>query len=236
MMSVTDPQVPDRPDRRSVADWTLAQTHRLIFNGELVAGDSLNEVDLAERLNVSRSPVREALKELEHAGMVDIDKVNGRRLLRSFGIDDVRELYDIRTELEVLAARQAAKVMDGRARQQLESALDVLDGARTDPIDVYLKKDLGFHQLIAEATGLRRVPQMLKGVYIQHQALLTRLDRVQSYPVSPSERKIANLEHRQILLALVAGDTNEAEAAVREHLGGRLEVVLTGLNANGGTI
>ena len=53
---------PVRPDRNALGDWTLAQVHELVFNGGLAPGDVLTEVDLSERLGVSRSPVRDALK------------------------------------------------------------------------------------------------------------------------------------------------------------------------------
>ena len=225
-----------RPDRRMVADWTLAQTHALIFSGALVPGDSLNEVDLAERLHVSRSPVRDALKELEHAGLIDIDEVNGRRVLRSFGIDEASELYDIRTELEVLAARRAADVLSTPGHDALGLAVDEIGKASKDPVEAYLRKDFAFHQMISDLSGMRRVPQMLSRVYIQHLALLTRLDRVHAYPVSSAERRVANLEHRRILDAIVDHDPDAAAAAARAHLNGRRQTVMEGIHRNGGAI
>lgn len=223
-----------RPDRRAVADWTLNRLHEMVLSGELRPGDVLSEVELTERLGVSRSPVRDALKELEHSGLLDVDDVNGRRVLRPFLPDDVAELYNLRIELEALAARYAARNSSQTVVQQLTDSLTAMQDAVREPVEVWLPRDFAFHSVISVASGTRRVPRLLTGVWIQHQAFLRRLDRVGAYPSTLEERLDVIRDHERILVAIGEGDPAKADAALRRHLQRRQEIVLTALRASGG--
>ena len=217
---------PQRPDRNAVADWTLAQLHEMVFNGQLAAGDVLTEMDLTERLGVSRSPVRDALKELEHSGLVNVDPVNGRRILRAFGPDDIAESYDIRVELEAIAARYAARVANESALQHLTESYDAMVGALLEPLDVWLPIDFAFHAAVAAASGAHRLPHMLAGVWLQHQAFLRRMDRGGVDPSTRDQRLETLRTHERILTAIRAGDETGSDEAVRLFLGDRRDSIL----------
>lgn len=222
-----------RPDRRAVSDWTLDRLNEMVFSGELKPGDVLSEVDLTQRLRVSRSPVREALKELENAGLLDVDAVNGRRVLRPFVVDDVAELYDIRTELEAFAARYAARAPDHAFIEELERRLEAMHAAVRAPVETWLPTDFAFHSMISLGSGARRAPHLLAGLWIQHQALLRRMALVGSYPSTYGERRIVLEEHRLILVAISQSDPAQADAALRAHLQHSREKVLKALRERG---
>lgn len=221
-----------RPDRRAVADWTLDRLHELVFEGELRVGEQLSEVDLCQRLGVSRSPVRDALKELEHAGLLEVDDVNGRRTLRAFRLDDVAESYDVRIALECLAARNAAKYQPP-AMERIDAGLAAMRGGLDQPLDAWLTLDFAFHREVADASGARRIPYLLSGIWIQHHAFLRRLDRVNLYPSTRAGREAVLLEHQAIADAISGGDGAGAASAVRNHLQRRRDAVLRDLRAAG---
>ena len=224
---------PLRPDRNAVADWTLAQLHELVFNGELAPGDVLTEMDLTERLGVSRSPVRDALKELEHSGLVDVDPVNGRRILRAFGEDDILESYDLRTELEALAARYAARAATEAALQHLTARYDAMVGALLEPLDVWLPIDFAFHAGIAAASGTHRLPHLLAGVWIQQQAFLRRMDRGGVDPSTREQRLETLPQHERILAAIRARDEAGSDETVRAFIRARRDSMLGKFRAQG---
>lgn len=224
---------PDKPDRRAIADWTLDRLHEMVFSGEIRVGDTLSEVELTQRLGVSRSPVRDALKELEHAGLFDVDVVNGRRTLRPFEIDDVSESYDLRIALESLAAQCAARRDDELGIAALESALDSMRRGLDSASEEWLTLDLVFHRQLAAASAARRVSYLLSGIWIQHHAFLRRLDRVGTYPPTVGGRKDVIREHEKILEKVAARDAPGAAQAVSEHLETRRAAVLGALSRAG---
>lgn len=215
-----------RPDRSAIADWTLDRLHELVFSGELTPGDVLTEMDLTKRLGVSRSPVRDALKELEHSGLVDVDPVNGRRILRAFGAEDIKEGYDLRVELEVLASRYAARRGDEAALQRLDESYDAMVAAILEPIDVWLPIDFAFHAAIAAASGAHRLPHVLANVWVQQQAFLRRMHRGGVDPSTREQRLETLPRHERILKAIHAGDEEASAQAVREFLETRREIML----------
>lgn len=222
-----------RPDRRAVTDWTLARLHEMVFSGELKPGDVLSELELTEQLSVSRSPVRDALKELGHSGLLDVDEINGRRVLRPFVVADVAELYDLRRELEALAARYAARSPSDIFLHELEERLDAMRAAVDEPIEVWLPLDFAFHSVISDGSGARRVPRILSGIWVQHQALLRRMALVGSYPSTKVERLDVIEDHRRILLAISGRDPGAADQALRDHLDRRRAIVMQSLEQRG---
>src|SRR5215470_3037336 len=91
----------------SLAKLVRDEMLRLILRGELVPGQRINEPDVAARLNVSRVPVREALRELESSGLVEARKHSGV-FVRVLDRDEIADLYDLRSVLDGHAGRRAA--------------------------------------------------------------------------------------------------------------------------------
>jgi DNA-binding GntR family transcriptional regulator len=127
-----------------------------ILNGTLAPGQRINEPDVAGRLNVSRVPVREALRELESSGVVVSRKHSGV-FVRQLGASEVRDLYQLRALLDGFAGRSAArlpkapraalvKILD-QATSHMKDALKGADAQR------YYAENLRFHWAIVEAAG-----------------------------------------------------------------------------------
>jgi DNA-binding GntR family transcriptional regulator len=222
-----------RPDRTAIADWTLEQLHELILNGDLAAGDTLTEMDLTQRLGVSRSPVREALKGLENAGLVIVDPINGQRKLRAFGLEDIRESYDIRTELEALAARYAARCASDEQLKDLSDCLEVMRAAIREPLDVWLPADFAFHAAIARASGAHSLPHLLAHVWAQNQAFLRRMDRLGVDPSDSTQRLGTLPVHEEILAAIRSRDEDAAGRVVWNFIRARRDIMLAKLQGGG---
>ena len=118
-----------------------------ILEGRLKGGDQLVEMELQRIFNVSRTPVREAIRELEKKGLVDLIPRRGA-FVRSVSLNDVQEVFPIRAALEGLAAGTARSLMTDRELQAMEAALDKMDqAARSQNVKAYRKHHIEFHEL-----------------------------------------------------------------------------------------
>lgn len=183
-----------------------------IFEKRLPPGSRLSVPDMAERLGISRSPVREAVARLAHEGLVKMVPNKGG-VVAELGIDDLLEIYELREILEGLAASlAAARVNDeslGQLRNLYERHVQVVEAGRTDE---HMALDMAFHRLTRELTGNRR--------------LLYTLDRLQGQirlAMSTTQQSRGGMaqavaEHQVILNALATRDPVRAENAAREHI------------------
>ena len=191
---------------------------RSILEGEYAPNERLIEEQLAERLRVSRTPIRQALTMLEAEGLVEIEPNKGAAV-RSFSVEDVWEIYDLRAVLEGHAARRAAtrigreelerlwglaREMEGKDREQFlshEEEIRWLVGANGE-----------FHGIIAVAGRNPRLEQLIQ------RTVQVPLVFKAFYWYTPHEHVISNHYHRQIAGALEAGDAERAEIVMREHV------------------
>jgi len=189
-----------------------------IVHGVLRPNQRLVEVELAERLGVSRTPVRETLQRLALEGLVRRNR--GRWVVHEHSADEIRSIYEVRAALEGYAAFLAA----GRATSTELSALGALyppgDEALELVPDVQVELNERFHDGIIAAAGNPRLAQLSKAsrqYYFNH-----RIARL--YDTDETRRSIDG--HRRILAALAQGDGPAAEARAREHVDYALAVVL----------
>jgi len=186
---------------------------RLILSGAFRAGERLPAEGLAERIGTSRTPVREALRQLASAGMVEFVPRWGARLPAPTP-EEVRQTYEVRAQLEALAARRIAGRLSPVDRARLEECLrrEAEDLTASDPLRIH-EGSLVFHRLLAEISGNPILARTLEE-FLRRTCLYGLLA-----PLPEEENRKSAAEHRHILEALVAGDGARAEAAVREHLG-----------------
>jgi DNA-binding GntR family transcriptional regulator len=188
---------------------------RLILAGDLPPGEALVERTLAERLKVSRTPVREAIFRLEREGL--IEAVDGKgAFVASCAIDDLIEIYQIREGLEPLAARLAcAHVSDADLdyhEKQIKRYRANPKLLEQDPAK-WLRLGWELHHMFIHASKNTRLIEVIERM--QNQIELFRgLGRA----VSREETPAAIEEHWEIVLALRARDAARAEQAVRTHL------------------
>jgi len=184
-----------------------------VFSGRMVSGTRLVEMELAQQFGVSRTPVREALGELAGVGLVGL-KPNCGAIIRKFGPEQVREIYEVRAVLESEAARLAC----GRlSRQDIDELTDeFLDQLKTTKARGWARRvweaDCRMHELIAANCGNKRLAEEISryGNFVQsvREAVGNR-DRAQEAAIR---------EHLEILNALKAGRAKAAAEAMREHL------------------
>ncbi|MCA1441929.1 GntR family transcriptional regulator [Ensifer sp. IC4062] len=151
----------------SISELVYEQVRQRILSGELQVGQHINEKRLAASLGVSRASVREALRQLEKDGLIEITKNKGP-FVRDMPPEEAWELYDVRASLEALAAELAAK---NRSDSDLRLLAQCLQGSEhsisvTDEALVF-ESPLNFHRLIAVMSGSHNVLEMLKGVWGQ---------------------------------------------------------------------
>ena len=180
-----------------------------IGSGVLNAGDRLRETELAERLGVSRTPIREAIRQLEADGIVRHMPRQGATL-RMLCYTEVMELYEMRTVLEGTAARLAARSASDIEIEELEAQNHALAELGDTPEAVLLNRQ--FHASILDAAKnrflKRSVRALQKTFLILGPTTLTEAGRAQS----------AIEEHYGILEAIKARDGALAEAAMRSHI------------------
>ncbi|MFZ4809205.1 MAG: GntR family transcriptional regulator [Hyphomicrobiaceae bacterium] len=201
----------------SLSSLVEAEVMRLILAGDLAAGQQIKEAAIAGRLGVGRSSVREALRALEAAGLVRIEKNRGA-FVRIVSEVEAQELYVVREQLEGLAGSLLARRIEDREIAELKSYVDELDGyLDPDRFQQYFPLNLKFHRRIFEMAGNGR----LLGMY---QRLINELHTVRRNGLlSGGGLAVSNIEHRRIVDALAARDPQAASAALRAHVvaGGR---------------
>lgn len=209
-MTKTDSK--DRPHGRkeaSVAHYLSAA----ILTGRFVPGQRLVEAELTTNLGVSRGPVREAFRRLSAEGLIEIVPNRGA-VVRRLSMEEALELFEIRTELEALAARRAAENMkDSLVRQAFDAAIAPIWSitARHSTAD-YLQENQRFHAAIMVASGNGQLVKL-------HQQLHLSLILAQISSALSSHVIAASLnEHRMIASAIRARDAEGADQAIREHL------------------
>lgn len=196
----------------SLSSLVEAEVMRLILSGELDAGQQIKEVAIAERLGVGRSSVREALRALEAANLVRIEKNRGA-FVRIVSEKEAKEMYLVRGALEGLAGTLLAPRITDAEILELRAYVEELD-AYLDPsaFQHYFPLNLKFHRRIFEMTGNSRLIEMYQRLTNElHSVRRTGLLRGGGLAVS-------NIEHRRIVDALAARDSGAATAALKAHV------------------
>jgi DNA-binding GntR family transcriptional regulator len=200
-----------------------------ILGSKLALGQRLNIDELARLLDVSPSPVKEALKQLEADGLIEI-RARKQTLVRQFTSQEVQDIYQLRDMLEPAAAVAAIRrgAVDDVLLTRLSETLDALGAASHgtafgDPTAV-LAADGGFHRLVVAAAGNRQLETI--HAQLSDQAHLIRLFSTRS------PRAQATLdEHRRIFRALERRDEEEVAIASSEHLKSACEDILRAVRA-----
>lgn len=204
-----------RHDSQTIYDELRAE----IVNGVLPAGSPVREVALATRFGISRTPVREALRRLQH----DLLLVPGARGLQVRSIDpqEVVQVYDARILLEAEAARQAARARGAADLVRLEGLL-ASDRARTDPPDhVRASSNLDFHAALWRAAHNAVLLDLLERLTVH----LVHAPR--STLSTPGRWATALDEHGELLAAVAAGDEVAAGRIAAEHMRTAREIRLS---------
>lgn len=191
----------------AIAYWTIRDAIR---TGVIQAGDRLVELDLAAALEMSRTPVREALRQLEVERLVEVAPRRGF-VVPTITIDDLVEIFEIREVLEGLAARRAAQRMGPAELEALCETVDRMERARAaDDVTGLAEASSQFHRLLRSGSKYARLPQLLALLFDAHRSIWL-------HELAPERIDGAIAEHRAICDAITAHDGTLAEQLAREH-------------------
>lgn len=202
----------DQEDPQQVGPQGSSAYHRLldeIRDGALLPGDRLRETELAERLGVSRTPVREAIRQLEADGLVaHVPRIGAT--VRRLDYAEVMELYEMRAVLEGTTARLAARAASDVEIDELETLNNQLAAIGTGPEAARLNRI--FHATLLDAAKNRFLARSMASL---QRALMILGPTMLS---DSTRAKAATAEHEEILKALKTRDGDAAEKAMRAHI------------------
>ncbi|MCW2599264.1 MAG: GntR family transcriptional regulator [Frankiales bacterium] len=200
--------------RRGLTDEVAENVRQAIFDGSLQLGERLNEVDIAERLQVSRGPVREALVQLKQEGIVTMEWHRGAFIVQ-LSADDFRELASLRTILEVFAIRQAAVAATQADLDDLCAVVKSMSSAMADQSDFdMIQLDVQFHDALYRASHHGRLWNAWSS--IRSQVLLSLVSR--RAVNNNYYRDLVIAEHEELLQVISSRDVEACEKAIRGHL------------------
>jgi DNA-binding GntR family transcriptional regulator len=183
-----------------------------ILTGRLKPGERLMEVQLAEEMGVSRTPVREAIRKLELEGLVVMVPRKGA-YVSGLTLKDVAEVFEIRSSLEGLAATLAAERITEDEIKSLDKILsDITQASEKGDTETVIKKDMEFHQVLFSASRNQRLAQIINNLKEQ----IDRF-RIQSFS-NPVRVKSVLSEHKGIIDAIKQGDAENAEKLAKAHI------------------
>jgi GntR family transcriptional regulator, gluconate operon transcriptional repressor len=214
---------------QSEALWqrVVSALRRAIIVGELQPGSHLKEPVLAARFGVSRLPIREAIAQLDHEGLVRIEPRRGAFVI-GLTEQDISDIYECRLMLELAAIRRAAPRIDTEGVTELSALVEQMDVAvANEQPQLFASFDTSFHRRLVTISGSRALVNAWEPVAPLIETIL-----------SISEAAMANIDlpgavdgHRNIIRALAAHDIEAAEAILRIHLTGGEDLVYTALHS-----
>jgi len=198
------------------------ELRKLIFTGDLGAGSDHLESELASRLGMSRTPVREALLRLESQGLVEVRPRKGARIM-PISPTDMAEIYDILTELESLAAAKAAeRGLDDDDLHALSDAIVQMERALdSEDLRAWAEADDAFHNELVRLGDNHRISQIVE--MMSDQVRRARLVTLYMRPM-PTQ---SNDDHRRVLQAIRDGDPETARREHRTHRTAAKETLVT---------
>jgi phosphonate utilization transcriptional regulator len=196
----------------SLATLVQREIERMILAGDLPAGSKLTEASIAERLGVSRGPVREAFRALEGSGLVRLEKNRGV-YVRQISVNEADEIYELRAVLDEFVGRRLAQTATPTHVRELRQLVERMEksAARND-VDAYLAANLEFHDRLVELAGNAKLLALYRRL-VNELHLFRRSNLSQGGALPASTR-----EHRDIVDRIASGQVAAAGRALHEHV------------------
>ncbi len=202
---------------RDVVFKTLRQG---ILTGELKPGERLMEIHLANKLGVSRTPIREAIRKLELEGLVTMIPRRGAEVAQ-ITVKGLKDVLEVRKALDALAAELACERITEEEMQALKHACDHFEQVtKTKDATKIAKADVKLHDIIVRATGNERLLQLVNN--LAEQMYRFRFEHIKD--ATQHERLIG--EHRKIYDSIVARDKSKASMMVKEHIDNQEKAIM----------
>ncbi len=201
-----------RIERTRLSDTVYESLLEAVISGKLASGTIVSEVSLAKQLDVSRTPVHDALRQLSKDGLVE-QRAGRRAVIATFSKEDVFDIFEMRKVLEAEACRRAASRIDRSTLAQLRAQGEELKKDRENPdwVNRWADFDAAFHDAIAKASGSARMWQDIVRYRLLHRGFNVLATTVESLQQALDE-------HFVILEALEKRDAEAASRAMAEHV------------------
>lgn len=212
-------------NKLSMRQMAYLHIEKKIASRELRAGDPVSELPIANELGISRTPTREAIRQLVAEGL--LEEVPGRGVVVvTLDRRDIVEIYEVRKALEVEAVRMAVRRLAGSAElknlsqvaDKMESLIEEMEqsdqeGLESKQINRYEAADMAFHTYLLQAAGNRRMLKIVNGL-----RLLIRI-----FAMRKAGHKLENIrsihrDHVEVIAAIEAGDPERAAAILSAHI------------------
>lgn len=206
------------PPRSRTAHEFVRQTLReAILNGTLPTGQHLVQSELAEKLEVSTTPVREALRNLASEGLVVFDPHRGA-IVRALDISEVRELYELRSVLEPIMIRRVVKQITPQQLSEAKTLHQKMD--RDCPTTEWADLNRKFHAVFDSIDTSSRLASLINGLRDSAAPYVAL-----SLDADPQQIKSANDEHRALMELYSSGSTDEIIRLTLDHYQATLSVI-----------
>ena len=210
----------DIQNHKPLREMVYEELKMQILKGSIIPGTRMMEVELAEEMGVSRTPIREAIRKLEKEGLVTIEPRRGA-YASMISTEDMVEILEVRQDLEGLAAYFAA---DRMTKEQMEELREVSnsynEAVKQGNMEAMIRHDTRFHHIIVESCRNKILVQMIE----QLQELVLRF----RYIYYDNFRRAENMpeEHEAIVAAISEGNADKARAAADIHIERLKELVI----------
>lgn len=202
---------------RDVVFNTLRQA---ILTGELKPGERLMEIHLANRLGVSRTPIREAIRKLELEGLVTMIPRRGAEVAQ-ITEKSMNDVLEVRRAMDALCAELACERITEEELQALKAACDAFEQTvKTRDVKVIAQADVALHDIIVKATGNQRLIQLVHN--LSEQMYRYRFEYIKDY--SQHEKLVE--EHRIIYNSIVNKDVETASEAAKTHIDNQKKAII----------
>jgi DNA-binding GntR family transcriptional regulator len=196
-----------------------AEVKERLLNGRFAGGTLLSENEIAQRLGLSRTPVRQAFVQLEAEGLLELYPRRGA-LVVPISASEADDVLEARLLIEQHAARRAAVAAPA---EEMRAAIAEQEASLSEPGVRFIQADRRFHLAIVAAAGNRILTRQYEGLRDRHQRIAAA-----TLARDPARRERFLDEHRAIAAALERGDGDAAAALLGEHLRGAHELVRRG--------
>lgn len=196
--------------RKSLNDIIVIKLREAILRGDFKPGDRLTEPKLAELFNVSRNPIREALKVLHTEGLVEINPRKGAKVPQ-VSIEEIEEMVELRSELEAMSVRLAVRRLNDSTKEAIKKLLEAGEEAKSNH-DLKKLSALNdeYHQLLADAGNNRYLADFMRT--LRERTLWIFSNAIENHDL------LSWQEHTHILKAILVGHSNEAAILASEHV------------------
>ena len=199
------------PPAANRAEHAYGLIKQRIFNFEMMPGDRFSELELAQKAQVSRTPLRQALQRLQREGFMQVFPQSGW-LVTPLDFDQFDELYDFRVLLECFAVRHLCEAEDRPSLRDL-AAVWLIPASEREPDGLRVGQlDEAFHSELVNATGNREMFKAHKDL-TERIRIIRRLDFTK-----PRRVEVTYQEHAKILRAITQRRSDEAQRLLRSHI------------------